>query len=97
MNPNLLLAIPMLPLAAAIIAGLGGRVIGRAVSAGLTIAAVAASCILSLVVLDQLLHGTAPYNATVYTWLLSDGVNMQVGFLIDRLSALMMVCLLYTS
>jgi NADH-quinone oxidoreductase subunit L len=91
MNPNLLLAIPMLPLAAAIIAGLGGRVIGRAASAGLAIAAVAASCLLSMQVLNQLLHGTAVYNASVYTWLLSDGVNMQVGFLIDRLSALMMV------
>ncbi len=87
MNPNLLLAIPMLPLVAAIIAGLGGRLIGRAASAAVTIAAVAASCVLSILVLNDLLHGMAPYNASVYTWLLSDGVNMQVGFLIDRLSA----------
>ncbi len=97
MNANLLLAIPMLPLAAAIIAGLGGRVLGRAVSAGLAIAAVAASCLLSMQVLNQLLHGTANYNASVYTWLLSDGVNMQVGFLIDRLSALMMVVVTFVS
>ncbi|MDE2252599.1 MAG: NADH-quinone oxidoreductase subunit L [Gammaproteobacteria bacterium] len=97
MNPHLLLAIPMLPLAAAIIAGLGGRVIGRAAAAGLTIAAVAGSCLLSLQVLDQLLHGTPSYNGSVYTWLLSDGVNMQVGFLVDRLSALMMVVVSFVS
>jgi NADH-quinone oxidoreductase subunit L len=97
MNPNLLLAIPMLPLAAAIIAGLGGRLIGRVAAASLTIGAVAASCVLSMQVLNQLLHGAASYNASVYTWLLSDGVDMQVGFLIDRLSALMMVVVTFVS
>ena len=97
MNPNLLLAIPMLPLAAAIIAGLGGRLIGRTASAAVTIAAVAASCVLSIQVLNELLHGAAVYNASVYTWLVSDGVNMQAGFLIDRLSALMMVVVTFVS
>ena len=85
MNPNLLLAIPLLPLAAAIIAGLGGRLIGRTASALVAIAGVAGACLLSMQVLNALLHGAANYNATVYTWLLSDGVDMQVGFLIDRL------------
>ena len=97
MNPTLLLAIPMLPLVAAIIAGLGGRLIGRAASATVTIAAVAASCVLSIIVLNDLLHGTPVYNAPVYTWLVSDNVNMQVGFLIDRLSALMMVVVTFVS
>ena len=97
MNPQLLLAIPLLPLLAALIAGLAGRVIGRAAAAGVTIAAVAASCALSLQVLDSLLHGAPAFNGTVYTWLVSDGVNMQVGFLIDRLSALMMVVVTFVS
>ena len=97
MNPNLLLAIPLLPLAAAIIAGLGGRLIGRTASALVAIAGVAGACLLSMQVLNALLHGAANYNATVYTWLLSDGVNMQVGFLIDRLSALMMVVVTFVS
>ena len=39
----------------------------------------------------------APFNGTVYTWLLSDGVNMEVGFLIDRLSALMMAVVTFVS
>ena len=97
MNPNLLLAIPMLPLVAALMAGIGGRLIGRGAAAALTISAVAVSCGLSMQVLNELLHGAAAYNATVYTWLLSDGVNMQVGFLVDRLSALMMVVVTFVS
>ena len=97
MNPKLLLAIPLMPLAAAIIAGLGGRLIGRAASAVLTIAAVAASCALSLQVLHALLHGAPVFNAAIYTWLVSDGISMQVGFLIDRLSALMMAVVTFVS
>ena len=98
MNPSLLLAIPMLPLAAAILAGLFGRQIGRAASATVAIAAVGISGLLSLLVLQQLLIDHLPdYQGTVYTWLLSDGVRMQVGFLIDHLSALMMVVVTFVS
>ena len=56
-----------------------------------TIGAVALSCLLSCIVMRQLLvDHVANFNGTVYTWLVTDGVHMQVGFLIDRLSALMM-------
>src|ERR1700728_3618363 len=98
MNPNLLLAIPMLPLVAAVLAGLAGKAIGRTGAATLTIGAVAISCVLSCVVLKQMFAGEVPnYNAPVYTWLLSDGLNIQVGFLIDRLSALMMSVVTFVS
>jgi NADH-quinone oxidoreductase subunit L len=97
MNPNLLLAIPLLPLGAAVIAGLAGRLVGRAGAALLAIAGVAGACMLSVQVLSALLHGTPAYNAPVYTWLVSDGVHMQVGFLIDRLTALMMVVVSFVS
>ena len=97
MNPQLLLAIALLPLAAAIIVGLAGRLIGRAGAAWLTIAGVAAACGLSIKVLNDLLHGTPSYNAPVYTWLVSDGVAMQIGFLVDRLTALMMVVVTFVS
>ncbi len=60
MNPNLLLAIPMLPLIAAIIAGLGGRLIGRTASAAVTIAAVGASCVLSIIVLGSIAYVLSP-------------------------------------
>jgi NADH-quinone oxidoreductase subunit L len=98
MNHKLLLAIPMLPLLAALLAGLAGRTIGRAGAAAVTIGAVGVACVLSCVVLWQLLTGAVPnFDGTVYTWLVSDGVHMQVGFLIDRLSALMMVVVTFVS
>src|ERR1700735_4289874 len=98
MNPNLLLAIPMLPLLAAAVAGLFGKVVGRSGAHTITIAAVAISCILSIVVWRDLVWGGAAiFNAPVYTWLVSDGLHFQVGFLIDRLSALMMVVVTFVS
>ncbi len=50
MNPTILLLIPLLPLAASIIAGLFGRLIGRQPAAIVTILGVALSCVLSFVV-----------------------------------------------
>jgi NADH-quinone oxidoreductase subunit L len=98
MNPTYLAAIPLLPLAAAILAGLAGRIIGRAGSATVTILAVAASCYLSLQVLKQMLWDGAPnYDAPLYTWAVSEGVHMDVGFLIDRLTALMMAVVTFVS
>jgi NADH-quinone oxidoreductase subunit L len=98
MNPHVLLAIPLLPLAASVIAGLFGRQIGRAGAHTLTILAVAASCVLSIGVLKDIYWEGAPaFDGPVYTWLVSDGVHMQVGFLIDRLSALMMVVVTFVS
>jgi NADH-quinone oxidoreductase subunit L len=98
MNPHLLLAIPLLPLLAAIIAGLGGRLIGRSGAHLLTIAGVAVSFLLSLSVLRDVYFGGAPvYDASVYTWLVSDGMAMHVGFLIDRLTTLMMVVVTFVS
>jgi NADH-quinone oxidoreductase subunit L len=37
------------------------------------------------------------FDGPVYTWLVSDGIQMQVGFLVDRLSALMMVIVTFVS
>ena len=98
LNPNVLLAIPLLPLAASIIAGLGGRLIGRVGVHTITCLAVAASCVLSLSVLKQIYFDGAPvYDAKVYTWLVSDGMHMEVGFLIDRLTALMITVVTFVS
>ncbi len=92
------LTIALAPLAAAIIAGLFGKSIGRAGAHSVTIAGVGISCTLSFYVLYQMLYnGMAPFNGTVYTWLVSDGLTMNVGFLIDRLSAMMMVGVTFVS
>ena len=75
-----------------------GRVIGRAGAHTVTIAGVAIPCVLSIYVLKQIYwDGVPTYNAPVYTWLVSDGVQMDVGFLIDRLTALMMVVVTFVS
>ncbi|MFO1510741.1 MAG: NADH-quinone oxidoreductase subunit L [Steroidobacteraceae bacterium] len=98
MTRNLLIAIPLLPLIAALIAGLAGRRIGRAASAGVTILAVGISCALSLEVVRQLFFGgAATQDLTLYTWLVTDGIRFQVGFLVDRLSALMMAVVTFVS
>src|ERR1700747_3339947 len=98
MNPDVLLAIPLLPLAAAIIAGVGLRWIGRAGAHTVTCLAVAVSCVLSVLVLKQMWwDGVPAYDARVYTWLVSDSMHMQVGFLIDRLTALMITVVTFVS
>ena len=94
---QILLIIVLAPLAASILAGLFGRWIGRAGAHTVTILGVAVSCALSVKVLWDLLNGGAVFDGTVYTWLVSDGIRMEVGFLIDRLSALMMVVVTFVS
>ncbi len=98
MNPHLLIAIPLAPLIAAVIAGLAGHRIGRVATHTLTITGVAIACGLSLYVLKQMYWGgVGTFNGPVYTWLVSDGVHIQVGFLIDRLSVLMMSVVTFVS
>jgi len=86
------LAIPLASLAGAIIAGLFGSKIGRAGAHWVTIIGVGVSCLLSLVVLkDVVLDGAEIYNQSVYVWMISDGIRFEVGFLIDSLTAMMIV------
>ena len=95
---NLYLAIPLAPLLGAIIAGLFGKQIGRIGAHTVTILGVAASFVLSAIVLKQFaLDGAAPYNESVYTWMVSDGVRFEIGFLIDNLTALMMCVVTFVS
>src|ERR1022692_2092596 len=92
------LTIALAPLVAAVAAGLFGRTIGRAGAHCIAIAGVALSCALSLYVLKGILaDGMGTFDGTVYTWLISDGLRIEVGFLIDRLSALMMAVVTFVS
>ena len=93
---SLYLLVPLAPLAGAIVAGLFGRVIGRAGAHRVTIASVAISLLASSVVFVDVLNGNE-YNGAVYTWLTSGETRFEVGFLIDRLSALMMVVVSFVS
>jgi len=95
---SIYLTIALAPLVAAICAGLFGKAIGRTGAHCIAIAGVAISCALSLYVLKGIVaDGMGTYNGAVYTWLISDGVHMDVGFLIDRLSALMMAVVTFVS
>jgi NADH-quinone oxidoreductase subunit L len=92
-----LLTIVLAPLIAALIAGLAGRLVGRIGAHCVTIAGVALSFVLSVLVLEQLLEGAPTVNESVYTWLVSGGIRMEIGFLVDRLTALMMVVVTFVS
>ena len=75
LNPNLLLAIPLLPLVAAAISGIFCSVLPRWVAHTLTIAAVAISFGMSATWPADLLPRCPDFNDTVYTWLVSDGLT----------------------
>jgi len=92
------ITIVLCPLIAAAIAGLLGRQIGRAGAHTITIAAVAISFALSVWVLKSIAWDGAPvFNGTVYRWAAVGGLTMEVGFLIDNLSALMMTIVTFVS
>ncbi len=95
---SIYLAIVLAPLFGSAIAGLFGRQIGRSGAHWVTIAGVAVSFILSSVVFKSIVLDDAPtFNGAVYTWLVSDGVQFEVGFMIDRLTALMMMVVTFVS
>ncbi|MCW0209749.1 MAG: NADH-quinone oxidoreductase subunit L [Achromobacter sp.] len=94
-SPNLYLLIALAPLAGAILAGLFGtgflgRPIGRRASHVITILGVLISTIGSVVVLNDVLNGLR-FDGAVYTWSLIGQTKLEIGFLIDPLSAMMMV------
>jgi NADH-quinone oxidoreductase subunit L len=84
------------PLVGAILAGFFGHTIGRANSHRVTIAGVAISLLASAYVLLDVLGGNV-FNGTVYTWATIGGIRMEVGFLIDSLTATMMVVVTFVS
>ena len=86
----LYLLVPLAPLIGAIVAGLFGKAIGRRGAHLITIAGVATSLVASLVVLFDVLAGNT-FNGSVYTWATVGSLKFEVGFLIDTLSASMMV------
>ena len=92
------LTIVLAPLVASLLAGLLGRQIGRAGAHWVTILGVGVSAVLSILVFKDLyFDGGASANYTLYQWAMLDGLSMEVGFLIDRLSALMMVVVTFVS
>ncbi len=93
---SLYLLIPLAPLVGAIIVGLFGRTLGRSLSHWLCILGVAVALVASFVVWRDVLAGNV-FNGDVYTWLRSGELTLAVGFLIDPLTATMMLVVTFVS
>ncbi len=101
LNPDLLLAVPLAPLAGSAIAGLFGtrffgNLIGRTASHSVTILGVLVAFLISAQTLLQVMDG-ASYNGTVYTWMTLGEVKLEIGFLVDSLTAMMMCVVTFVS
>ena len=95
---NIYLTIVLAPLIGAIVAGLFGKKIGRSGAHWVTITGVAISFVMSVLVFkDVIFDGAAVYNQAVYTWMVSDGIRFEIGFLIDSLTAVMLVVVTFVS
>ncbi|WP_448098000.1 NADH-quinone oxidoreductase subunit L [Luteibacter yeojuensis] len=95
---SILLTIALAPLVGSILAGLFGKVIGRAGAHTATLLGVAIACGLSFYVLYQLVWGGAQnFNQDIYTWFQIGQYHASVGFMVDRLTAMMMVVVTFVS
>ena len=95
---NIYIWIVLAPLIGSIIAGLFGHKVGRSGAHWATIIGVAVSCVLSLFVFKHInIDGGASFNGSIYTWMVVDGLRLEVGFLVDQLTSMMMVVVTFVS
>jgi len=102
LSANTLLTIALAPLVGAVVTGvfgtaLGGNRFGRTVSHSLTIGGVLLAFILSAQTLWSVAMDGARFNETLYTWMVVGGLKMEIGFLVDGLTAMMMVVVTFVS
>src|SRR5690349_21848362 len=97
LSQNLLLTVPLAPLAGSIIAGLFGKTVGRRGSHVVTILGVLISFIISAMVLKSVALDGARFKATIYEWMNVGGLKMEIGFLVDGLTAMMMCVVTFVS
>jgi NADH-quinone oxidoreductase subunit L len=92
------LALVLAPLAGSVIAGLFRNQIGRAGAHWAAILGVAVSFALSAYVFWQhVMNGVPVFNQNIYTWMVVDGLQMHVGFLVDNLTAMMITVVTFVS
>ena len=102
LNASTLLAVPLAPLAGALAAGIlgtsfGGNWIGRRLSHTLCILGVFVAFVISAMTLKSVAIDGARFNATIYEWMVVGGLKMEVGFLVDGLTAMMMCVVTFVS
>ena len=97
-----LLAVPLAPLVGSVLAGVfgthfGGNWLGRRITHSLTILGVFVAFVLSMQTLWSVAADGARFNETLYTWMVVGGLKMEIGFLIDGLTAMMMCVVTFVS
>jgi len=102
LNAATLLVVPMAPLVGAVLAGIfgtqfGGNWIGRKVSHSLTIGGVLLAFVISAMTLQSVVQDGARLNETLYTWMVVGGLKMEIGFMVDGLTAMMMCVVTFVS
>ncbi|MGE4328878.1 NADH-quinone oxidoreductase subunit L [Diaphorobacter sp.] len=102
LSASMLLAVPLAPLVGSALAGIfgtafGGNRIGRGLSHSLTILGVLIAFVLSAMTLTSVVSDGARFDQTIYTWMVVGGLRMEVGFLIDSLTAMMMCVVTFVS
>ena len=102
LSASTLLAVPLAPLAGSILAGVwgtsfGGNRIGRRLSHSFTILGVLIAFVLSAMTLKSVALDGARFNETLYTWMVVGGLKMEIGFLVDGLTAMMMCVVTFVS
>jgi len=102
LSASTLLAVPLAPLVGSVLAGLfgtqfGGNHIGRKVTHSLTILGVLIAFVISAMTLQSVVVDGARFNATLYEWMVVGGLKMEVGFLVDGLTAMMMCVVTFVS
>ncbi|WP_299018809.1 MULTISPECIES: NADH-quinone oxidoreductase subunit L [unclassified Tepidimonas] len=102
LSSSMLLAVPLAPLVGAAAAGIlgtkfGGNWIGRRWSHSLTILGVLVSFVLSAITLKRVALDGAYFDQTIYEWMVIGGLKMEIGFLVDGLTAMMMCVVTFVS
>ncbi len=102
LSSSTLLVVALAPLVGAIAAGVlgtkfGGNVIGRRLSHSVTILGVLLSFVLSVMTLQSVVVDGARFNETIYTWMVVGDLKMEIGFLVDGLTAMMMCVVTFVS
>jgi len=102
LSASALLAVPLAPLVGSVIAGIfgtkfGGNLLGRRACHSITILGVAIAFVISAMTLYSVAVDGARFNATLYEWMVVGGLKMEVGFLVDGLTAMMMCVVTFVS
>ena len=93
---TLYLVVPLAPLFGALVSGLLCMKISNRAAHWVTIAGMVVSTIGAIIVFNDVRQGHT-FNGPLYTWLVSGTTTYGIGFLIDQLSATMMVVVTFVS